>query len=233
MKTDRVTYVLGQPNDLEYLSEKQCYVRTRLCEVFIATKQDVETPTRGRRANFVGQLGLRCVFCVPAMNSKDRIERAITYPTTTAKFYQTAQDMQHFHYMSCPALPKDVREMYENLPGTMNNRRGKGKMSPKEWWAKCCNEVGIVDHIGDDGNNDGVKLGPNHSLVERSQLLTGYADELFMPPKKDGEGEKMDGDGEMAQVLAKEVNKSGGEDDFEDLVDELEDNAIKEGGESC
>jgi len=238
VKTDRKTYVLATPDDAIYLSDKHCYVRTRLAEIFLSERTDVETPVRGRRATFVGQVGLRCVFCVPSVDSKHRVERAICYPTTTAKFYQTAQDMQHFHFAACPYIPPGVKERYQGLRSNMNDRRSLGgenkggessssadntnrKMSPKEFWAKCCADLGLIDHIGDDGSNVGVKLKEGHGLVERARLPE-YAKELHMPPDEEkvenedagcAEADKMNveereeikEDGGMEQVVAEEI----------------------------
>mmetsp|Transcript_5751 Transcript_5751/g.13100 ORF Transcript_5751/g.13100 Transcript_5751/m.13100 type:complete len:398 (+) Transcript_5751:126-1319(+) len=239
VKTDRKTYILATPDDPNHLSEKQCYVRTRLAEIFVSDQSDIDKSIRGRRAGFVGQIGLRCVFCVPALESKDRVERARCYPTTTAKFYQTVQDMQHFHFNTCPAIPSWIREKYQSLGANMNNRRGGDKMSPKDYWAKCCADWGLVDHIGDNGNSAGVKLKDGHSLVERARLPE-YARELFMPPYKQvgGDGmvvesqEENEDDGEMEQVLTKEVMVGEEKDNggFDDLVADLDDNG-KGGGD--
>ncbi|KAL7539497.1 hypothetical protein ACHAXR_009339 [Thalassiosira sp. AJA248-18] len=233
VKNDRETFVLATPDDHGHLSEKQCYLRSRLCEVFLSQQTDVEVSVRNRRALFVGQVGLRCVFCVPAMDSKDRVERAITYPTTTAKFYQTAQDMQHFHFNTCPAIPLQVREVYQNLKANMNSRRGDAKVSPRDYWTKCCGELGLVDYVGDDGKNAGVKLKEGHGLVPRARLPE-YAKELFMPPEESKEGEEgekvskakegdADGEGEMEKVLAKEVKVDGNSGGFDELVAGLDD----------
>jgi len=229
-KTDRQTFVLAAPGDEEHLSDKQCYVRTRLCEIFLSDQSDVERSVRGRRAAFLGQVGLRCVFCIPALESKDRVERAICYPTKIAKFYQTVQDMQHFHFNTCPAIPLQVKERYLNCRGNMNNRRGEDKMSPKDYWTKVCGEVGLIDHIGADGSHVGVKLTKDHHLVPRARLPE-YAKELFMPPgsqpedtsetgemSKVSNGESEAGnDAELALDLD-EGDKDGGEDVDDDQV---------------
>jgi len=235
-KTDRATYILATPNDMNHLSEKQCYVRTRLCEVFLSTQTDVEKMVRGRRAAFVGQVGLRCVFCVPVLESKDRVDRALCYPTKVAKFYQTVQDMQHFHFNACPAIPLHVKERYQKTKGNMNNRRNdEKKISPKEYWANCCEEIGLVDHIADDGSNAGVRLKEGHSLVERSKLPE-YAKELFMPPKEKEDGGEDEGGGEgkveVELLLENEEGADGddgGEVDF-NLFDDGDDDQ-GEGGD--
>ena len=51
--------------------------------------------------------------------------------------------MQHFHFNTCPAIPLKVKELYLNLRGNMNNRRGDDKISPKDYWVKCCGDIGI------------------------------------------------------------------------------------------
>lgn len=212
LKTDRGTYILATPIDPNHLSEKQCYVRTRLTEMFIANEEDTTKSVRGRKASFVGQLGIRCVFCVPGLEPKDRCDRAIIYPTTTKKLYQSVQDMQHFHFNSCPAIPPHVRHMYQTLRGNMNSaRRGSAPMkdhiSPKEYWTKSAEDMGIVDHVGDDGSNVGVKVTVEHKLVERSKLPE-HKKELFMP-----EG--------TTTPEADEKEEGAGDDSFDKLVAEL------------
>lgn len=260
-KTDRQTFVLATPDDAKNLSEKQCYVRTRLTEIFLSVQDDVDTRVRGRKANFVGQVGLRCVFCVPSMDPKDRVERGICYPTCIAKFYQTVQDMQHFHFSTCPAIPLDVRQKYQNLRGNMNSRRAdEDRISPKQFWSQCCEEVGLVDVIGDDLGNTGVKLREEggHGLVERAKLLPDYAKELFMPPEgeegnsgdevngggmeveeenkaAEGEEEETGKDEEMDEALS-EAEVNVGEDDentggFDKLVAELDDDQAEKDGD--
>ena len=216
IKTDKQTFVMATPDDPKHLSEKQCYVRSRLVEFFIADEEDVKKTVRGRRASFVGQVGIRCVYCVPSMESKDRVDRAITYPTTTKKLYATGTDMMHFHFGSCPALPAHVREVYQNVRGNMNARRkDEFRISPKEYWTKTGEESGLIDHVDDDGNNVGVKLKVGHGLVPRSKLPE-YKMELFMPPS--------DNDADIEQELLADESKGG----FDDLVAELDGK-----GESC
>lgn len=229
-KDDRVTYVVATPDDPDYLSEKQCYVRTRLMELFVATQEDVDKKTRNRKASFVGQVGIRCVYCVPAMEPKHRVERAICYPTTVKKLYQTGQDMQHFHFATCPAIPPAVKLAYQDLRSTMNHRRSVREIAPRDYWTKSCEDLGMIDHIGDDGTNAGVKLSGDHKFVERSRMRTEYAEALFMPPSSKGgeDGMDEDEDGKMERALAEEVDGSGGGGGgFDELVADLD----KGGGE--
>lgn len=104
-------------------------------------------------------------------------------------------------------------------------------MSPKEYWTKCSEEMGLTDHIGDGGTNNGVKLREGHKLVERARLPE-YAKELFMPPKKqkkDGKATEVkgnkededegngDGKGEEEEGECETIEKSGGEGELNDL----------------
>ena len=192
VKTDRRTYFLATPEDAKHLSEKQCYVRSRLAEIFIAEQEDMDRPVRHRKAGFVGQVGIRCVFCVPAMKVKHRADRAICYPTSIAKFYQTSIDMQHFHFSTCPAMPTKVKETYQNLSGYMKlghkDRAALDKISPKEYWEQTCEKLGLEDYVyrteevkATNDRNSGVMLKEGHGLVPRARL-PDYAEELFLPP---------------------------------------------------
>lgn len=93
-KIDREVYFLASPKDVDYLSARQCYLRSRMLEVFIATEDDTTIKSRARKASFVGQVGIRCVYSVPQLDAKERADRAITYPTSVSRFHQTGKSLR-------------------------------------------------------------------------------------------------------------------------------------------
>jgi len=137
--------------------------------------------------------------------------------------------MQHFHFNTCPAIPLKVKEIYLNLRGNMNNRRGDDKISPKDYWIKSCAEMGMVDHTADDGSNGGVKLIEDNGLVKRERLPE-YAKVLFMPPEskdeemeeKEGEENGDDGEAEMAQDLGEEMEAGESNEGLDDSVVDMD-----------
>ena len=144
---------------------------------------DTTKHVRGRKAQFIGQVGFRCVFCVPGMDPKDRVDRAIVYPTTTKKLYSSVTDMQHYHFNTCPAIPAHVRAAYTSCRSNMNKERKNrdpSLLAPKEYWTKVGEDMGMIDQVADDGSNGGIKLIDGHKLVARSELPE-HKKTLFMP----------------------------------------------------
>ena len=93
-KKDREAYFLASPRDVDYLSARQCYLRSRMLEVFVAKEDDTTIKSRARKASFVGQVGIRCVYCVPQLEAKERADRAITYPSSVSRFHQTGKSIR-------------------------------------------------------------------------------------------------------------------------------------------
>lgn len=138
---DRPTYVLSSPEDGNSLSDRQCYVRSHFVEVFIAGMNDVGARhSRGAQKLHVGQVGLRCAYCVK-LKPRDRAERAVCYPSSINRIYQTVADMQRFHFESCVAIPPKVLHTYKSLKTT----RPRGMGSPQSYWDKSAHEIGLAD----------------------------------------------------------------------------------------
>lgn len=138
---DRDTYLLSTPLDGESLSDRQCYVRSHFVELFIATQADVSARhSRGAQKLHLNQIGLRCAYCVK-LKPRDRAERAICYPSSISRIYQTVADMQRFHFESCVAIPPKVLHTYKGLKTT----RPRGVGSPQSYWDKSAREIGLLD----------------------------------------------------------------------------------------
>lgn len=138
---DRPAYVLSTPEDGNSLSDRQCYVRSHFVEVFIAGAHDVGARhSRGAQKLHVGQVGLRCAYCVK-LKPRDRAERAVCYPSSINRIYQTVADMQRFHFESCVAIPPRVLHTYKSLKTT----RPRGVGSPQSYWDKSAHEIGLAD----------------------------------------------------------------------------------------
>uniref|UniRef100_A0A7S4JKY7 Uncharacterized protein n=1 Tax=Odontella aurita TaxID=265563 RepID=A0A7S4JKY7_9STRA len=133
--------LLSTPGDQESLSDRQCYVRREFVEVFTATDADVAARhSKGAQKLHAGQVGIRCVFCTH-MHPKDRAERAMCYPSSISRIYQTVADMQRFHFEACTAIPEEMKHSYRNLKTT----RPRGVGSPQSYWISSAKELGLVD----------------------------------------------------------------------------------------
>ena len=106
--------LLAQPDDTLVLSPLHTFIRQQI-EVFLATEADIALPSPGRKnAIQKHQVGLRCIHCrqVPF---RDRVKRAVCYPTSVARIYHSVNDMKFDHFKSCNSLPEDVRTRLDSL----------------------------------------------------------------------------------------------------------------------
>jgi hypothetical protein len=133
--------LLAMPNDSDSLSDRQCYVRSEMCEIFAATDKDVAARhSKGAQKLVVGQVGIRCIHCAH-LRPRDRAERAVCYPSSISRIYQTVADMQRFHFEQCGQIPKRVSELYKTLKTT----RPRGVGSPQAYWVQSAKTMGLAD----------------------------------------------------------------------------------------
>jgi len=135
------TTTLSLPTDSQSLSERQCYVRSHLIELFSANEIDVtQGNSKGIKKINLYQIGFRCIYC-KHMDSKYRSERSVSYPSTIRKIYQSIADMQRFHFGSCTQIPESVRVLYGRLKAT--RKRGKGCVMG--YWCESARRIGLCD----------------------------------------------------------------------------------------
>jgi len=140
--------LLALESDAESLSDRQCYVRTTMVEIFGATEKDVTSRhTKGAQKLVIGQVGIRCVHCAN-LRTRDRAERAICYPSSISRIYQTVADMQRFHFEHCKAITDDIRKVYKTLKTT----RPRGVGSPQTYWVQSAKVLGLAD------TEDGIRF---------------------------------------------------------------------------
>lgn len=158
----RTTFSLALPTDGQSLSDRQCYVRTHFVELFIASESDASARIRRGRGlqkiNF-NQVGFRCVYCAK-LKPRDRAQRAVAYPSTISRIYQSVMDMQRFHFENCTAIPGKVLRVYKSLKTT----RPRAGERPKIYWDKSARELGLVDTEG-----CGIGLRDGNILAQRHQ----------------------------------------------------------------
>lgn len=140
--------LLAMPSDQDSLSDRQCYVRSEMVEIFAATQKDVSARhSKGAQKLVMGQVGIRCVHC-SHLRPRDRAERAVCYPKSISRIYQTVADMQRFHFENCREIPDQVRMIYKKLKTT----RPRGVGSPQSYWVSSAKQLGLVD------TSDGIRF---------------------------------------------------------------------------
>jgi len=140
-KAQQPRMLLAMSTDSDSLSDRQCYVRSEMVEIFAATKKDVTARhSKGAQKLVEGQVGIRCVHCAH-LRPRDRAERAVCYPSSISRIYQTVADMQRFHFEQCREIPPEARKVYKTLKTT----RPRGVGSPQTYWVQSAKLLDLVD----------------------------------------------------------------------------------------
>ncbi|KAL3913471.1 MAG: hypothetical protein SGARI_000643, partial [Bacillariaceae sp.] len=151
--------LLAMPNDSESLSDRQCYVRSEMVEIFAATDKDVAARhSKGAQKLVEGQVGIRCVHC-SHLRPRDRAERAVCYPSSISRIYQTVADMQRFHFEQCREIPMEIRKIYKTLKTT----RPRGVGSPQTYWVQSAKTLDLID------SKQGIRFGADVAKEEAQQ----------------------------------------------------------------
>jgi len=150
--------LLGQPNDAQVLNPLHVFVRQQI-EVFKATAGDMCAPAPGRKNRIqLHQIGLRCIHC-SHMPSKERVKRAVCYPSSVARVYNSVSDMKFDHFIHCKGLPEHLRHKLQTLKEECKNGKpqtgGKKKPAPNgsasstaQYYHDAARQMGMLDTSG-------------------------------------------------------------------------------------
>jgi len=130
-----------------------------MVEIFAATEKDVSARhSKGAQKLIVGQVGIRCVHC-SHLRPRDRAERAVCYPSSVSRIYQTVADMQRFHFEQCREIPDHIRQVYKKLKTT----RPRGVGSPQSYWVSSAGTLGLAD------TENGIRFDSDMSKQQQPQ----------------------------------------------------------------
>lgn len=152
--SDEVKYsddfcTLAQPEDAENISPLHIFIRKQI-EIFTASPAEMEMPAPGRKVPIqMKQVGLRCIHC-RHLPPNERAKRAICYPSSVGRVYNSVSDMKFDHFPNCKALPDDVKEKFLELKNC-NKTKSPSKVS--------CKRVGNYASTSQYYHDSAVRLG--------------------------------------------------------------------------
>lgn len=142
--------LLGGPEDSKVLNPLHVFVRMQV-EVFTATPHDIARPAPGRKnAIHLHQVGLRCIHC-KGLPSRDRVKRAVCYPSSVGRVYHSASDMKFDHFTNCRGLSPQLRQSFEFLKSQCKRRGERGNRthsSTAQYYHDSARLMGMVDGGG-------------------------------------------------------------------------------------
>jgi hypothetical protein len=154
---------LSLPEDSSALSPLRCFLREQVC-AFSATEHDISIRAPTTFSIGVGQVGIGCIHCVklpPGLRSN----RAVCFPFSIGRIYQSVADIQRFHLGECQHLPKDVRDRFLTLQNASS--KGSKGLATRQYWIESAKKIGMVD------TPKGIRFGrdPAKPLASRSFSL--------------------------------------------------------------
>lgn len=133
--------LLALPEDKTSLSPLRCFLREQVC-AFEATKEDIAVRTPTTFSVSEGQVGVACVHCL-RLPSKLRLNRAVCFPFSIARIYQSVADIQRFHFEECKMMPADIKQRFIELQGSSS--KGSKGLATRQYWVSSAKKLGLVD----------------------------------------------------------------------------------------
>lgn len=206
------TALLAHPDDHTVLSPIHSFIRQQI-EVFEATEVEVQQPAPGRKNPIqLHQVGLRCIHCRDAP-LRERVKRAVCYPSGVARVYHSVSDMKFDHFNHCKRLPADVKVRLDELKDEKETKRrdkkakGSGSSaSTAQYYHDMALKMGMVDSQLGVFMNDILQADFGSSAVStgRQPELPSVPASLYNPDLNFTSGRPFDN--ETAQTLAQKLD---------------------------
>ena len=145
---------LSLPEDKMSLSPLRCFLRDQVC-AFSATEEDIAVRTPTTFAVSVGQVGIGCIHCL-SQPAKMRLNRAVCFPFSIARIYQSVADIQRFHLGECKMVPPDVKAKFLELQSASS--KGSKGLATRQYWVTSAKKIGLVD------TSKGIRFGRDPSI---------------------------------------------------------------------
>jgi hypothetical protein len=152
---------LAVPEDKISLSPLRCFLREQVC-AFSATEEDIAVRTPTTFSVSVGQVGIGCVHCLN-QPAKLRLNRAVCFPFSIARIYQSVADIQRFHLGECKMVPPDVKAKFLALQSASS--KGSKGLATRQYWVTSAKKVGLVD------TSRGIRFGRDPSVPETKSIF--------------------------------------------------------------
>ena len=151
---------LSLPEDKMSLSPLRCFLRDQVC-AFSATEEDIAVRTPTTFSVSVGQVGIGCVHCLE-QPAKSRLNRAVCFPFSIARIYQSVADIQRFHLGECKMVPPDTKKKFLELQSASS--KGSKGLATRQYWVTSANKIGLVD------TSKGIRFGRDPSVPEEKPV---------------------------------------------------------------
>jgi len=133
--------LLSIPEDKSALSPLRCFLRENVY-AFSATPEDIAVRTPTTFSVILGQVGIGCVHCYK-LPAKERSNRAVCFPFSISRIYQSVADIQRFHLAECRMVPDNARKEFAALQSASS--KGSKGLATRQYWVTSAQKLGLVD----------------------------------------------------------------------------------------
>lgn len=133
--------VLALPEDKTALSPLRCFLRENVC-AFSASEEDIAVRTPTTFSVRTGQVGIGCIHC-HSLPAKERSNRAVCFPFSIGRIYQSVADIQRFHLTECKLVPPEVRKKFQILQS--QSSKGSKGLATRQYWVTSARKIGLID----------------------------------------------------------------------------------------
>jgi hypothetical protein len=106
-----------KPDDSDWLSEMECFVRSEIIEAFsLESMDDIKISYQGRKIPSVGQVGIQCHFC-KELDLSERSPGSMMFPESLDQIHVKVESMVKQHLSSCHRMPDDIRDTFKSFRG--------------------------------------------------------------------------------------------------------------------
>lgn len=151
---------LSLPEDKSALSPLRCFLREQVI-AFSATEEDIAVRTPTTFSVKVGQVGIACIHCFN-QPAKTRLNRAVCFPFSIARIYQSVADIQRFHLGECKMIPDDVKQKFEEFQNS--STKGSKGLATRQYWVTSAKKIGMVD------TEKGIRFGRDPTVPEEKSV---------------------------------------------------------------
>lgn len=132
---------LALAEDKTALSPLRCFLREQVC-AFSATDKDIAVRAPTTFSIAVGQVGIGCIHCVKKAATL-RSNRAVCFPFSIGRIYQSVADIQRFHFGECKNMPDDIKDKFLDLQSASS--KGSKGLATRQYWVTSAKKIGLAD----------------------------------------------------------------------------------------
>lgn len=177
--SQRLIVPLGMEEDPNWLSERQCFIRSELLEVIRASHEEVLVRSSSKSIAYQ-QVGIRCRYCAH-LPAGSRAIRASAFPSSIRQMYQSFTMMVRDHFGNCSGIPADKKQRFLKLKGLTS----PSSSLSRQYWTFAAKKLGMVDSefgimINEQTQAEAAKIPPFGTSLEETKAIQAERVELMV-----------------------------------------------------